>query len=194
LRRHGPRPASTRPRSRRDRLARQSGHHIAVGTRAAPFRRGCFTNVTDQKLFVIEHQGHRSGSKQINRADPAEALRSSPDASIAADWPSRCCLAPMPSVCETASVQLGSQVDNGARSCSLRQSRRRALLSRAFGAFGPGCCNTGRGRKRVVSAVAWMSGSLFGEQSNVLKFDHAERPLRLSSRHLRSRGRVRRRV
>ena len=71
---------------------------------APPFRRGCFTKVTDRKLFVIEPQERRSASRQINRADPAEALRSSPDAPVCAGSPSRCRLAPMPLVCETASV------------------------------------------------------------------------------------------
>lgn len=60
--------------------------------------------MTDRKLFVIEPQEPRSASRQINRADPAEALRSSPDAPVYGGSPSRCCLAPMPLVCETAST------------------------------------------------------------------------------------------
>jgi hypothetical protein len=65
------------------------------------------------KLFVIERQEHRSASRQINRADPAEALRSSPDASVSGGSPSRCCLAPMPLVCETASVRTRSGISAG---------------------------------------------------------------------------------
>jgi hypothetical protein len=45
---------------------------------------GCFTKVTDRKLFVIERQERGFASRQINRADLAEALRSSPDASFPA--------------------------------------------------------------------------------------------------------------
>ena len=56
------------------------------------------------ELFVIECQEHRSAPRQINRADPAKALRSSPVASVSGRSPSRCCLAPMPLVCETAST------------------------------------------------------------------------------------------
>ena len=69
---------------------------------------GCFAKVAHRKLFVIERQEHKSASRQINRADPAEALRSSPDASVSSGSQSRCCLAPMPLVCETASVPSGS--------------------------------------------------------------------------------------
>ena len=65
----------------------------------------------DRKLFVIEPQERRSASRQINRADPTEALRSSPDAPVYGGSPSRCCLAPMPLVCETASVHSGSQLE-----------------------------------------------------------------------------------
>ena len=65
---------------------------------------GCFPKVTDRKLFVIERQEHRSASRQINREDPAEALRSSPDASVSSGSPSCCGFAPMPLVCETAST------------------------------------------------------------------------------------------
>ena len=86
--------------------------------RAVGARRGCFTKVTDRKLFVIERQQHRSPSRQIGRADPAEAPRSSPDASLFRWPPSRCCLEPMPLVCETASVHRGRdrRARSGARS------------------------------------------------------------------------------
>ena len=88
--------------------------------RAVGARRGCFTKVTDRKLFVIERQEHRSASRQINRADPAEALRSSPDASVSSGSPSCCGFAPMPLVCETASVQTSSAVEPRRCGCSPR--------------------------------------------------------------------------
>jgi hypothetical protein len=106
----------------------RSGHLIAAAISAAPFRRGCFTKVTDRKLFVIEPKERRSASRQINRADPAEALRSAPDAPVYAGSPSRSCLAPMPLVCETASVRSRSQRRGGRRTCSpiwMRKRRRR---------------------------------------------------------------------
>ena len=79
------------------------------GRRRAPgVDGGCFVKVTDRKLFVIERQEHHPAPRQISLADPAEALRSSPDASLFRWPPSRCCLAPIPLVCETASTTAGS--------------------------------------------------------------------------------------
>ncbi len=92
---------------------------------ASASRRGCFTKVTDRKLFVIEPQEPRSASRQINRADPAEALRSSPDAPVYGGSPSRCCLAPMPLVCETASVRTGSEVGVDEGGCSPTRAKAR---------------------------------------------------------------------
>ena len=53
---------------------------------------------------MIERQAQRSASRQISRADRAEALRRSPDASFSGGSRRRCSLTPMPLVCETASV------------------------------------------------------------------------------------------
>ena len=83
----------------------RTGTEVLVGVELPPATDGGrFTKVTDRKLFVIERQEHVSASRQINRADPTEALRSSPDASVSSGSPSRCCLAPMPLVCDTAST------------------------------------------------------------------------------------------
>ena len=77
---------------------------------AAGLDGGCFTKVTDRKLFVIGPQEPRFASRQINRANPAEALRCSPDAPVYGGSPSRCCLAPMRLVCETASTTRTSRL------------------------------------------------------------------------------------
>ena len=68
---------------------------------------GCCTKVTDRKLFVIERQHDGCVSRQINRGDPSEAVRSAPDASDSGSSPARCCSAPTPLVCATASVRRG---------------------------------------------------------------------------------------
>ena len=100
---------------------KSNGERSALGA-----RRGCFTKVTDRKLFVIEHQAHGFASRQINRAHAPEALTSSPDASVSGGSPSRCSLAPMPLVCETASVQRESEISDRAGSRSPRASMRRS--------------------------------------------------------------------
>jgi hypothetical protein len=82
---------------------RAAGARLRACGESVGCSRGRFTKVTDRKLFVIERQEHRSAPRQINRADPAEALRSSPDASVSGGSPSCCCLALMPLVCETTS-------------------------------------------------------------------------------------------
>ena len=114
------------------RLAELIGWRCGDHRRAAPTRRGCFTKVTDRKLFVIEPRERRSASRQINRADPAEALRSAPDAPVYAGSPSRCCLAPMPLVCETASVRSESleRLDQAPGSSRIPSKQRCAPASR----------------------------------------------------------------
>jgi hypothetical protein len=86
--------------------AKNAGTRLGL-TLASGADGGCLTKVTDRKLFVIEPQAHGFASRQINRANPAEALRSSPNASVSGGSPSRCSLAPMPLVCETASTSCG---------------------------------------------------------------------------------------
>ena len=128
----------------------------AAGSSDAP-RRGCFTKVTDRKLFVIERQEHRSASRQINRADPAEALRSSPDASVSSGSPSCCGFAPMPLVCETASVQTSSVVQHRRRGCSRRRSgSRRAPAARPAVdcSFAPGAVTSAARIASLLHAVA----------------------------------------
>ena len=87
--------------------------------------------MTDRKLFVIERQEHRSAPRQINRADPAEALRSAPDGSVSGGSPSRCCLTPMPLVCETASTSSDSAAFARASTTALAGEGRATGIARA---------------------------------------------------------------
>jgi hypothetical protein len=103
-------------------------------TKRPAYRGGCRTKVTDRKLFVIEHQHHGWASKEINRARPAEAVRSAPNASASGGSPSRCCLAPTPFVCATATAH--SETLGAGAKMPVRQQRQvwTKAVTRA------GCC------------------------------------------------------
>ena len=135
--------------------ARRLEAEVAGATWSLPPARdgGRFTKVTDRKLFVIERQERRSAPRQINHTDPAEALRSAPDASVCGGSPSRCCLASMPLVCETASTK-GSRLGGGAPGIARHAPFRCGRSGHEIG-VGAGCrSHRQSGRSQAFCALA----------------------------------------